>query len=64
MTLKEILTLEEDKPCPGCPVCEPRLPGSRNRRLRQSPRQQLRGSHGATPRAGPGADHRNDSYPR
>jgi hypothetical protein len=26
MTLEEILALEEDEPCPGCPVCEPRLP--------------------------------------
>ena len=26
MTLKELLDLEEDVPCPGCPVCKPRVP--------------------------------------
>ena len=26
MTLRELLDLEEDVPCPGCPVCKPRVP--------------------------------------
>ena len=26
MTLEELLKLEEDVPCPGCPVCKPRVP--------------------------------------
>ena len=64
MTLKEILALEEVEPCPGCPVCEPRLPGSRYLRRRSSPRRQLRGSRGAAPQAGPDADDRNGSHTR
>ena len=31
MTLKEILSLEEENPCPGCPVCAPREPRRRGR---------------------------------
>ncbi len=33
MTLQEILALEEDEPCPGCPVCRPRLPHALRRPL-------------------------------
>lgn len=31
MSLKELLSLEEAVPCPGCPVCEPRVSRKSNR---------------------------------
>ena len=31
MTLEEILSLEEENPCPGCPFCKPRRPRRRER---------------------------------
>ena len=37
MTLEEILSLEEANPCPGCPVCQPRLPRRRARPKRAAP---------------------------
>ena len=36
MTLYELLNLEEATPCPGCPVCKPRMP--RHGRMVRTPR--------------------------
>lgn len=49
MTLEELFTLEEEIPCPGCPVCQPRLPRHRRSTSQANRQSTVAGSALSTP---------------